>query len=387
MASVDKKVIVVGVRWPPETFLEQLFEGLRGRDWQVSIASSVRPISRRGTIFRWLRLPPPKPRFLRWFWTATALVGATKRLGPKVLPILRSVNFRSWPQVLPLAGRRGLFYFPWIASAANLLRFLDGNTRYVVSCRGEQIQVAPLMPHRIQLKEALPEIFAGASAVHCVSQAMRREAQGLGLDQDQGTIVFPAVNTSVFRRTRENTATVPTVLSVGSLTWRKGFEYSLLTIARVLTEFPNLQYRVIGDGPELERVRFTIADLGLEKHVRLLGFRDRDQILEALHDTDVFLHTSLSEGIANSVLEAMAMELPVVCSTVGGMSEAIRSGTDGILVDPRNPEDTATAVARLLSDRGLATEIGGSARARVVRDFDLDQQIAAMDRLFSGALS
>jgi glycosyltransferase involved in cell wall biosynthesis len=123
-------------------------------------------------------------------------------------------------------------------------------------------------------------------------------------------------------------------------------------------------------------VRFAIWELGLSDVVDLLKDQPPVRVRENLQEADVFLLTSVSEGLSNSALEAMAMELPVVSTLAGGMSEAITDGLEGFLVKTRSPEMIAEKLDLLLTDPSLRVRMGKAARQRVERQFILERQSA-----------
>ena len=113
---------------------------------------------------------------------------------------------------------------------------------------------------------------------------------------------------------------------------------------------------------EQARITHTIADLGLEDQVILRGGEPSDRVSLRLADADVLLHASVAEGIPNVVLEAMACAVPVVATDVGGISEAISDGVEGILVAPRDPGQLAHALLQLARDRALRERMGAAGR-------------------------
>ncbi len=221
--------------------------------------------------------------------------------------------------------------------------------------------------------------FAKAAAVHCVSAATRNDAEAWGLEPAKAVVIRPAVDSSYFRPAEEprpGDGRAPLeIVTTGSLVGIKGHEYALLAIRRILDRGVSAKFSIIGDGPERDRVQFTVRDLGLEPHVRLLGRRTPDQVREMLRRSDVFLLTSLSEGISNAALEAMACGLPVVTTDCGGMREAVEDGVSGRVVPIRDTEALADALGRLASEPESGRTMGRAARARVVADFDSRRQI------------
>jgi glycosyltransferase involved in cell wall biosynthesis len=141
-------------------------------------------------------------------------------------------------------------------------------------------------------------------------------------------------------------------------------------------------FDIIGSGVENQRLLYTVQDLGLNDHVSWHGRLAPAQVLARLQAADVCLLSSLSEGISNAVLEGMACGLPVVTTDVGGMREAVTDGVEGFLVPARDPEATAGALADLWRQPARRAAMGAAGRARIERDFRLDDQADAFLNLF-----
>jgi glycosyltransferase involved in cell wall biosynthesis len=143
---------------------------------------------------------------------------------------------------------------------------------------------------------------------------------------------------------------------------------------------------IAGEGAERDRVEYTIQDLGLGGRVRLLGKQSPDQVRALLRSSDVLLHASLSEGIANAVLEAMACGIPVVATGVGGLREAVDDGREGFLVPSRDFEAMSDRLALLLRDSKMRATFGAAARRRAVAQFDLRSQTGQFLALYNSLL-
>ena len=145
------------------------------------------------------------------------------------------------------------------------------------------------------------------------------------------------------------------------------------------------QFHIIGAGPDYSRLLYTIGDLHLEGNVHLHGRLAPLEVRNRLQEADVFLLSSLSEGISNAVLEAMACGLPVVTTDCGGMTEAVTDGVEGLVVPVRDPEAMAAALARLASEAKLSHHLGQAARQRILQEFTLDRQIEKFIELYQEA--
>ena len=164
----------------------------------------------------------------------------------------------------------------------------------------------------------------------CVSE----QELAAGLDArtcrpDRSVVIHNAVDVSAAPRSRHDRA-VPRLIAVGRLKAPKDF----LTLVRALATLPDRAFEalIVGDGPDREEVAAEIRRLGLEERVQLAG--ERSDVPELLAGSDVFVLSSRSEGLPVSVLEAMAAELPVVASDVGGVAELVVDGETGMLVPP-----------------------------------------------------
>jgi glycosyltransferase involved in cell wall biosynthesis len=127
----------------------------------------------------------------------------------------------------------------------------------------------------------------------------------------------------------------------------------------------------VGEGPDRNAIEAEIRRLELQGRVRLAG--ERSDVPELLAESDVFVLSSRSEGLPVSVLEAMAAELPVVATDVGGLAELVVDGETGILVPPGDEAALTEALGRVVEDRELRRRLGAAGRARAESSFDLSE--------------
>ena len=133
------------------------------------------------------------------------------------------------------------------------------------------------------------------------------------------------------------------------------------------------------------RLRGLAARAGVEQRVHWLG--ERDDVPELMRALDVLLLPSWEEPFGRALIEAMAMEVPVVATSVGGPPEIVRDGREGHLIAPRQPRAWAAAIARVLQSDGGGRAMGRAGRARVEREFTFAQQARAMLAVYEGAKS
>ncbi|WP_137938327.1 glycosyltransferase family 4 protein [Chitinivorax sp. B] len=158
------------------------------------------------------------------------------------------------------------------------------------------------------------------------------------------------------------------VLFMGKLDSNKGI-YDLLPAIEKLTAFhPGLRLSIAGEG-EIEQVRALVTQLGLEKHVDLLGWVVGDQKAQLLSTATVFVLPSYREGMPMGVLEAMSVGLPVVASQVGAVPDMLQAGLEGEVIPAGNIDALAGALNRLLSDAAYRESCALHARDRVERNY------------------
>lgn len=152
------------------------------------------------------------------------------------------------------------------------------------------------------------------------------------------------------------------VLTAGRLVPVKNHEGLLEAFARALPGCPALRLVIAGTGPLESRLHDRARELGVEKQVRFLGFRD--DLPACMMASDAFVISSTTEGLPVVLLEALAAGLPILSTAVGGIPAALGDPPAGILADPRDPEALSAGLARLGSDKTLRDRLGARARGR-----------------------
>ena len=150
---------------------------------------------------------------------------------------------------------------------------------------------------------------------------------------------------------------------------QKGIPYSLEALRRVRADFPGAHLVIAGDGEKAAELRRLASALGIADRVHWLGWRaDAAELMAAF---DLLLAPSLWEGFGLVLLEAMSRRVPVIASRVSAIPEVVLDGETGILIEPRDVDALAKAIARLLSDRALRKYMGLLGAARVEEDFSV----------------
>lgn len=220
------------------------------------------------------------------------------------------------------------------------------------------------------------------------SNAIHHMLEGDGIDPDRIVTVYEGID--VHRLQAEPAANIhaelwlpthaPIVGAVAALTQEKGHKYLIDAAAAVVREVPDARFVILGEGdlrPALER---QIKELHLEKHVFLPGFRA--DVLSFIKSFDVFVMSSLFEGLGTSLLDAMALTKAIVASDTGGIPEVVAHGETGLLVAPRDSRELANAIATLLKDAPMRERMGKAGLARVNRIFTVDEMVEKTLRVY-----
>jgi glycosyltransferase involved in cell wall biosynthesis len=174
---------------------------------------------------------------------------------------------------------------------------------------------------------------------------------------------------SVSRRSLEVPLDACVVGTVGRLVPQKGLHVLLLAAKAVLTHRPDICFLIVGGGELADSLREEAQQLGISDRVRFTGVRQNvEEILAAL---DLFVSSSLWEGLPTAILEAMAAQVPVIATRVSGTVELVQDGVTGVLVEPGDPMQLAEAILAQAASPESSQLMATRARAFVLAHFDI----------------
>lgn len=285
---------------------------------------------------------------------------------------------------LPLvAVRTDLVHVEWSTKAAERSEALSLlRIPRVVSCRGSDVRILPLIQPDLvgELRWLLPQM----DAIHCVSQAVADDAVALGAPAHRIFVNHPAVDPTLYAPSGEAQQHEGSLrlLSIGRAHWVKGYEDAVRALRLVLDRGCDVHLTIVGgaSGDDSASLRLTIRDLGLNGAVTLVSSEPSVSVRRRLAGADLYISSSLSEGMSNAAIEAMAAGLPVIVTAVGGMIELVRPGVEGLVVPPRNPSALADAIEQLVRAPHRRHELGSRGRERVLDSFTIERQA----EVFSG---
>ena len=388
------EVLIIGYGRDNLTFIDRLITGLLEKGVRLTVATP-----RKRDLHRILSLKP------KWLWTprlhsqlwadviiTLLLLVANPRLRKPIwfwkLPNRAEgwrSKFKAFYRYLPFTHKNwDVIYFPWNSAAIDHIGLFDSGMPVVVSCRGSQVNIRPHQRGMGAFTAGLTVSLDKADAVHCVSQDILEKALHYGMTRTRAVVIHPAVDPDFFiPADLKMPGQEVRLVTTGSLIWRKGYEYMLIALSDLRCMGIDAKLHIIGEGNERNRILYTAQDLDLADKVILHGKLSPEHVRQQLQQADIFVFTSLSEGLPNAVLEAMSCGLPVVTTDCGGVREAVTDGVEGIIVPTREPRLTAEALQKLAQDPELRRKMGSAGRKRVLKEFRLEDHVDAFITLFA----
>lgn len=231
-----------------------------------------------------------------------------------------------------------------------------------------------------QFAERVVTCSAGVKG-HLVSQGMAAETirvayNGIDMRRFEGL-----VDKTVMRQELGLPPHVPVIGCVAHLSEKKGQKFLLQAVSILNRAHPDLHCLLVGEGDMTDELRRVADELGIGERVHLLGFRrDATSIMNIM---DIAVLPSIAkEGLGLVLVEAALLNKPAIASNAPGIDEALEDGVSGILVPPGNPEQLASALDTLLSDRELCRSMGEAGRRRSLEMFTIPAMTDAVEAVY-----
>ncbi|MUL38118.1 glycosyltransferase [Gloeocapsopsis dulcis] len=183
------------------------------------------------------------------------------------------------------------------------------------------------------------------------------------------------------------------ITTTGRLVEKKGMAYSIRAVAKLAETYPNIEYKIIGDGVLKTDLQNLIEELNVSYIVKLLGWKNQQEIIEILDNSHIFVATSVTakdgnqDAPVNTLKEAMAMGLPVIGTNHGGIPELVEDGISGFLVPERDVETLAEKIAYLCDRPEIWQQMGQAGRAYVEQHYDTNKLNDQLVQIYEQVLS
>lgn len=257
------------------------------------------------------------------------------------------------------------------------------NMPYSVTAHANDIYVNPLL---------LPEKMAEAKFVATCTQYNETHLANLnGRDlRHKLHCIYHGLEVDHYQPLpRKRPFTTPLLLAVGQLKEKKGFTYLLRACHLLKDQGYEFQCHIVGEGPDRQKLAHQIQQLGLVETVTLCGALPHQAVIGKYEEADIFVLPCIigedgdRDGIPNVILEAMAMELPVVSTCHSGIPEVVVDGVNGLLVPPADESALAQALAKLLEDENGRWRLGQCGRQTVIESFSVEKNVERLLEQFA----
>ncbi|MFZ6015896.1 MAG: glycosyltransferase family 4 protein [Patescibacteria group bacterium] len=302
------------------------------------------------------------------------VLGVAKAL--KVAPAGTQI---AWPMMASFGGFASLIY-TWIRPRTKMMLTLqEGDPpEYILKRVGA-------------FKPLFLGIFKRADAIQAISKFLANWGKEMGF-KGEPVVIPNGVNIPHFSkkisdderralRSQFGFSDQDTVLVTASrLVLKNGTD----DIIKSLKHLPdNYKTLIIGDGDDRQMLESLVAELGLYSRVVFLGQKSHAELPALIQSADIFIRPSLSEGLGNSFLEAMAAGLPIIGTPVGGIPDFLTDGESGVFCEPRNPESIAKAARRIQEEPGLRDKLIRQGASLVAEQYSWEGIAGRMEKIFS----
>ena len=291
-----------------------------------------------------------------------------------MIPALIKANLR---EVDVVHAHSHLFFSTNLAA----LKRRISSTPLVITNHGFRVQRSAWVDllQDVYLATAGAWTLRAADKVVSLTSDEARRVSHLGVDPTRSVVIGNGVDLDLFHPSDGSRAD-GTIIWAGRLVEEKGVRYLLEAVRLIAQEMPSVRLLVIGHGPLEDRLKSNAQQLGISKNVVFQGAVDQRTVASLMSKSTLLALPSLSEGLSNVVLEAMACATPVVATDGIGLNSAI--GDAGVFVPPRDPQSLAEAILNLLSDKALRTKLGERGRSLVIKKYSWTIIAEAINDLF-----
>lgn len=234
------------------------------------------------------------------------------------------------------------------------------------------------------------KLFEGGDLFLAISNYMRNRLIQLGCPQEKIIVHHMGIDLQKFKFTLRQ---LPLdgrikILTVARLVEKKGLNYSIEAVAQVIPKYPNIEYKIVGDGPLRNTLNGLIDELGVREQIKLVGWKDSSEVKALMGKAHIFLLHSVTatngdmEGIPVSLMEAQAVGVPVISTYHSGIPELVQDGKSGFLVSEKNVDAFSERLSYLIEHPEEWLEMGRNGRNFVEEKYDNVQLTKKLENIY-----
>jgi glycosyltransferase involved in cell wall biosynthesis len=357
------RILVINSEYPPigggagnaSAHITAQFEKLR---YQVTVVTS-----------RFGKLPYKEQRGNITIYRIPSIRRRQDRSNPlEQIIFILSASFWTLSWVRQFKPTATLAFFGVPSGAVAWLLKMIYRTPYIISLRGGDVPGFRPYDFHFYHKLIAPflrMIWKNASAVVANSNGLRQLANTFD-SRFEIPIIPNGIDLELYKTTDRDWL-IPRLLSVGRIVHQKGLDLAMHALGGL--KDINWEWRIAGDGPQMQALQSLAEELGIDDRVFFLGWQSREQVIESYKQSNVFLFPSRHEGMPNAILEAMASGLPVVASCIAGNEELVTDGKTGYLVPEEDIKSLQSALKKILNDSALRQQMGIASRRRMEENY------------------
>jgi glycosyltransferase involved in cell wall biosynthesis len=315
-------------------------------------------------------------------------------------------RFVSKVKIVKMQSLKKLNLYRIYKSISEIRRLIRDEKIDLIHCNGSRacfyagiagrLERVPVIWHvRIADRDILLDTFLASlsTKIVAISNAVNMRFTRMGKIKEKVRTIYngvdlerfnPSISGENIRKEFGLDAQAPFVGMVGRLDWYKGHKYFLKAARKVVDIIPECRFLIVGEGEKRKELESLATRLKLNNNVIFTG--KREDIPEILASLNLFVLSSVSEGLGRSIIEAMAMERAVVATNVGGIAEVVKDKETGILVPVRDEVALAEGILKLLRDKDMALKMGLAGRRIVESKFDIKINAEKLQDLYEEIL-
>jgi len=263
-----------------------------------------------------------------------------------------------------------ILHVQWANSIKLLYPYLEVlDSKVVLSLRGKQVKYG--FNDNMKIEDFYQKYLSKIHFFHAVSNDLKNQIIKFGVPNEKVKVIYTSVDDQIInpRQSYKFNKNIE-VVSIGSPYWRKGYCYSLDAINSLILEGYKIKYTIFYGKEAGQDLRAHIDDLNLNDHVNVVeDYITSHNLFNLIKGKDIFLLSSTFEGVANAVIEAMALGIVVISTDAGGMKEIIQDKKNGYIIQSRSKKAIISAIKNIiLEDERNILRIVKSARKSVEKN-------------------
>jgi glycosyltransferase involved in cell wall biosynthesis len=242
-----------------------------------------------------------------------------------------------------------IFHLQWAKSVEDWIWVQEFGIKLIVSLRGAHINYTPITDASV--KQSYDKHFPAVDGFHAVSKAIAQETLKYNAPKEKIKVIYSGLNLDKFKLNKNDKENHNQfrIISIGRNHWKKGYTYAL-DVCKLLKESKiNFSYEIIGIDKNAEELIFQVNQLELSNEVTFHPKMSFDKIKDKICSSSIVLLPSIEEGIANVVLESMALGTIVVTSNCGGMNEVVKDSYNGFIFPSRDVNSMKEAIVKAIN--------------------------------------